>query len=83
MSDEAVRRTLRRCTALLLVPLSLRVVQFREFHASNGVSWRLMPEAVTFWLPALLVVGALGYLVASLIGGLGAGSPSQGDASEG
>lgn len=70
MSDDALRRTLRRCTALLLVPLALRVLQFWHFHAENGVDWRLLPEPLTVTLPGLLLVGALAYLFGSALYGL-------------
>ncbi|WP_257297951.1 hypothetical protein [Haloarchaeobius sp. FL176] len=67
MSDAALRRTLRRCTALLLIPLSLRVVQFRNFHAENGVDWRLMPELFTSTLPWFVILAAAAYLVGSVL----------------
>ncbi|WP_435364349.1 hypothetical protein [Haloarchaeobius sp. DYHT-AS-18] len=65
MSDAALQRTIRRGIALLLVPLCLRVIQFRNFHAENGVQWRLLPDVFTFWLPSFLLVGAVLYLVGS------------------
>lgn len=46
------------------------MLQFRQFHASNGQEWRLFEGPVTVWLPALLLVGALVSLVGSVLVGL-------------
>lgn len=79
MSDTALRRTLRRCTALLLIPLSLWPVLF--------VDWLYSTRAGDFRRPALAFGDELALLVllgatVSLFGSVFAGVAATGQRRE-
>lgn len=61
---DALQRTVRRCTALLLLPLSVltvRVTTYVNPQTSDG----LLPSIVTIGVPLVLVVGSVAYLAGS------------------
>jgi hypothetical protein len=60
MTDAALQRTVRRCTALVL--LQLAVVSAQLYDALGGGG-----STITTWTTLPLVVGALGYLFGSLL----------------
>ncbi|WP_254824014.1 hypothetical protein [Haloglomus halophilum] len=71
MSDTALRRTIRRCTALLLIPLSLWPVLFVDWlHTTRGREF--LRPALAFGDEAALLVllGATVYLLGSVFAGL-------------
>jgi hypothetical protein len=73
MTEAGVRTSIRRMTALLLVPVALVVVEFgihlREQHGITG-GWKSEFIAGSQALSALLVVGAAGYLLVSVLAAL-------------
>ena len=60
MTDAALQRTVRRCTALLLLQLGIVSAQLYDAFGSGG-------STITTWTTLPLVVGALGYLFSSLL----------------
>lgn len=68
---EKLRRSLRRMTAVVVVPLAALLVQFgihlREQHGIVS-GWESQVIAGSQALGGLLVLGAVGYLVASVLG---------------
>jgi hypothetical protein len=70
MSEADVQTSIRRMTALLLVPLSLVVaeigIHLREQHGITG-GWKSEFIAGSQAVSALLVVGAVGYLLVSVL----------------
>lgn len=63
MADEALQRTVRRCTAFVVLPLSVLVIQASRLVAYDE---QLHP-VLTVLIPGTLVVGASGYLVLSAL----------------
>ena len=66
MSGSALRRTIRRCTAALLLPLSLWPVTFVAWLDDRGYSYYYAPLEFGDDVAFLLFVGALAYLVGSV-----------------
>ena len=62
--DSALQRTIRRCTAVLAILLSIHLLQFHHFSGSNGGS---LPGWFSFLVPALAILYAVTYLLASLV----------------
>jgi hypothetical protein len=60
MTDGALQRTVRRCTALLLVQLGVVSAQLYDAFGDGG-------STVTTWTTLPLVVAALAYLFGSLL----------------
>jgi len=60
MTDGALQRTVRRCTALLLIQLGIVSAQLYDAFGGGG-------STVTTWTTLPLVVGALAYLLGSLL----------------
>lgn len=85
MSTSALRRTLRRCTAVLLVPISLWIVVFVDWLHTTRAGGFLRPAlALGNEAALLLLLGACGYLLASFAATLLRGpSSAAGDAGEG
>ena len=80
MSDAALRRTVRRGIALLIVPAATVVAGTERYVWSDRYGARpdwVVLEAVFQWLPWLLLIGALAYLVGSA-GRQAFGAPSDG-----
>ena len=65
MSDSALRRTIRRCTAALLLPLSLWPVMFVTWLDDRGYSYHLAGLELGDDVALLLFVAALSYLAGS------------------
>lgn len=72
---DALQQTVRRCTALLLLPLCLLVVQVRTFMWETH--YEVLP-AVVLLVPVVLGVGSLLYLAKEFLF-LGAGGPEPVD----
>jgi hypothetical protein len=71
---DALQRTVRRCTALLLLPLSLLVA---EAHFVLDVT---TPAVLTLWGPSLLFIASVLYLAGSfLVSGAGGPAPIDTD----
>ena len=66
MPDAALRRTVRRCTALLLLQLAVVPAQLYDAFGGGG-------STITTYTTLPLAVGAGGYLVVSLLHGLASG----------
>ncbi|MFC7196934.1 hypothetical protein ACFQL4_23550 [Halosimplex aquaticum] len=66
MADEALQRTVRRCAATVVIPLSVLVIQFHRYIRATVYEERLTP-ALTLLIPGGLLVGAIGYLVLSAL----------------
>ncbi len=62
MSDAALRRTIRRCTALLLVPLSLLPYAFVAWRHSRGDPYVSGLTALVDEICLLVFLGAVVYL---------------------
>ena len=60
MTDGALQRTVRRCTALLLLQLGIVSAQLYDALGGGG-------STITTWTTRPLVVGSLGYLFGSLL----------------
>jgi hypothetical protein len=73
MSDSALRRTIRRCTALVLIPLSLYPVLFVDWlHTTRTGDFRRPALAFGDELALLVLLFATVYLVGSVFAGLAA-----------
>jgi succinate dehydrogenase hydrophobic anchor subunit len=70
MSDPALRRTVRRCTALLLVPLSMVPIVFVTWIEERGAAHYAGLGTVLSDLAWLLLFGAVLYLLGSGLAGL-------------
>lgn len=77
MDADSVQVSIRRMTALLLVPLTALVIEFgihlREQHGIVD-GWESQLISTSQAIGGLLVVGAIGYLAVSGLGSLVAGS---------
>lgn len=63
---QSLQRTVRRCTALLLVPVALLVYALtRYLESPYGAASNLDILVVSQWISAALFLGAAGYLVVS------------------
>jgi hypothetical protein len=70
MSDATLSRTLRRCTALLLIPLSLWPVLFVDWlHTTRAGGFRRLALAFGDELALLVLLGATVYLLGSAAAG--------------
>ncbi|WP_459193425.1 hypothetical protein [Halosimplex sp. J119] len=63
MPDEALQRTVRRCTAFVVIPLSVLVIQVNQLAAYDEE----VHPVLTVLIPGVFVVGASGYLVLSAL----------------
>jgi succinate dehydrogenase hydrophobic anchor subunit len=70
MSDAALRRTVRRCTALLLVPLSSVPIVFVTWIEERGAAHYAGIGTVLSDLAWVVLVAAVLYLLGSAIVGL-------------
>lgn len=71
---NSLHRTVRRCAALLLVPVSLLVYAVtRYLHSPYGESANLDVLVFSQWVSAALLLGAVGYLAVSLLASLAGG----------
>ncbi|WP_135364774.1 MULTISPECIES: hypothetical protein [Halosimplex] len=66
MATDALRRTVRRGVAVLAIPLCLIALQLREVIDALPRG-DYVPGAVTVIVPSGLLVGAVGYLVLSVL----------------
>lgn len=75
MTGGDVQQSLRRLTAILLIPLSMLLIEvgihLREQHGIV-LGWKSQVIAEVQVLGGGLVLGAIGYLVLSVIGGVSA-----------
>ena len=73
MTEDSLQISIRRMTALLLVPLSTLVIEFgihlREQHGIV-IGWKSQLIATSQAISGLLVIGAIGYLAVSGLGSL-------------
>ncbi|WP_435099859.1 hypothetical protein [Halarchaeum sp. P4] len=65
MSDDSLQRTLRRCTAVLVLPLAALLLAYTRSLMYRGIADRTTP--VLRPLAVLLAVGAVSYLLGSLM----------------
>ena len=74
---NSLQRTVRRCAAVLLVPVSLLVYAvLRYLHSPSGASANLDVLVIGQWISGALLVGAAGYLAVSLLATL-TGAPEH------
>lgn len=66
MSDPALQRTVRRCTAVLAIPLSLYPMVFVSRLETDGYPYMSLTLELADELALMVLFGAVAYLVASV-----------------
>lgn len=78
-ADPTLRVTIRRCTALLLLILTMLTMAYLRFLVVQGFDSRIEFVPIAFGLTALVFVAAVGYLLLSV--GLVVMASPEGDGS--
>lgn len=62
MSDPALRRTIRRCTAVLVLVFATFMVMFQKFMGNQGIPTDSNPSSELFFAVAgIYLIGSLGW----------------------
>lgn len=65
--SESLQRTIRRCTAVLAIPLSLYPLVFVARLETDGYPYTNLPLEVADEIAAVVLLSAVGYLIGSVL----------------